>query len=516
MSRRIVVASLIWSAALLASRVLGLVRDAVLGSTLGVGPEADVYAAAFRIPDLVGLVISGGALSIVFIPMFTGMLHRGEDDRAWAAFSRVANLVVLLALVLVPLVHVSMPWLAPRLAPGFSPAQLDQLVGLSRIVLPAQVFHLLSGLLGAALLSRDQHAIPALAPLVYNLAIIVGGVIAGSAEGFAWGVLVGAFLGPFLLPLVACARAGLRWSLLLDFGHPDVRVYLRAALPIMFGFSIVGLDDLLWTHAASRLQEGSVSTLNYAKTLMRVPIGVFGFAMGQAAYPTLARLFEEGRVAEAWSTLRAALVRTLVLAFASQVALTVAGVELGTLVYGTARIAPERMSELALALAAFSTAIAAWSAQPLIARGYYAQRETWLPTRLGFVFTIIAWFFYPFASENFGARGLTLASAVTMSAYVLVLYLLLRRRLPHGEGALGVTLRLGCAAVVAVLAGLGARGAMPIFEFGRAEALIRVIVMALVSAPAFVGAAWVFGVGEVKELLVPVIRKIPRRTLHKG
>jgi putative peptidoglycan lipid II flippase len=506
MSRRLAIASLIWTVALLASRVLGLIRDAVLGATLGVGPEADAYAAAFRIPDLLGMVVSGGALSIVFIPMFTGMLTRGEEARAWAAFSRVANLILVLALVLVPALWVAMPHLTALLAPGFDAEQAALLVRLSRIVLPAQVFHLLSGLLGAALLSRDRHTIPALAPLVYNGAIIVLGWWMGSAEGFAWGVLVGAFLGPFLLPLLACLQDGLRWEARFDWGHEEVRRYLAAALPIMFAFSIVGLDDVLWTHSASGLDPGSVASLQYAKTLMRVPIGVFGFAMGYAAYPTLARLHAEGRPKEAWETLRAAVARTLVLAFGSQIVLTVASPEIGTLVYGSTRIPPDRMASLGTFLGAFSLSIAAWSAQTLLSRGFYAQGRTWLPTRVGFFFMVLAVPAYAEAARRAGALGLALASSAVITGYVVTLYVLLRRGLEREPGLGPTVLRLVAATAMGLAVGVGLRGALGPFGYTRVEAGWRLLALAGPAGLTFLLVAWALGVEELRWLVGRVRR----------
>ena len=509
MSRKLAVASLIWTVALLLSRITGLVRDAVLGSTLGMGRDADVYAAAFRIPDMVGFVVSGGALSIVFIPMFTAMLGKGEHVRAWAAFSRVANLILVMAAVLVPATWLALPHLAPRLAPGFDAEQLALLVRLSRIVLPAQVFHLLSGLLSAALLSRDKHAVPALAPLVYNVAIILGGWAVGTAEGFAWGVLVGAFLGPFLLPLLACMREGVRWAAHFDFAHPDVRLYLRGALPIMFAFSIVGLDDFLWTYSASNLDEGSIAQLSYGKTLMKVPIGIFGFALGYAAYPTLSRLFAENKVDEAWLTLRTALVRSLVLAFGSQVGLTVAGVEIATLVYGTNRIAPDQVTELSVVLSAFSLSISAWTAQTLVSRGFYAQGKTWLPTWVGFAFMLVAIPVYAAASKAAGAVGLALASSAVISAYVLTLYLLLRRALPGGQGLVGLVGRLAVATVGAVAVGFALqRGVLPIFQFSRIEAAWRIGVLALACGSVYFVMAAMLGVAEVRDFARLGLRRL--------
>jgi hypothetical protein len=153
---------------------------------------------------------------------------------------------------------------------------------------------------------------------------------------------VGAFLGPFLLPLLAATRGGLRWRLLLSLRDPDFRRYLLPALPIMLAFGIVGVDDWVWTRFASVLPEGSVATLQYAKRLAMVPIGVFGMAAGMAAYPTLSRLCAEGDTAEAWRTILRASKLTLLLAFGAQVVLTVTGADIGAAVFGTTRIAPEQ------------------------------------------------------------------------------------------------------------------------------------------------------------------------------
>jgi putative peptidoglycan lipid II flippase len=163
-ARRIGIASTIWGASILLSRVIGLGREAVLGRTLGAGPKADLYATAFVVPDFLNYLLAGGALSIVFIPIFGAYLARGERERASEAFSVIANfLCVLLGAATVAL------WLAmPAIAPGFTPEQISELVLLSRIVLPAQVFHVIGGLLSASMQARDKHALPALAPLVYT------------------------------------------------------------------------------------------------------------------------------------------------------------------------------------------------------------------------------------------------------------------------------------------------------------------------------------------------------------
>ncbi len=519
MRKSIGIAGLIWSASLLASRVIGLVRERVLGTTLGVGGEADVYQAAFRVPDLINYLVAGGALSIVFIPLFTAHLERGDEARAWRSFSILANFLVgaLGSLVLVGLV--AMPWLVGLLAPGFSAEQLAQLTHLSRIVLPAQIFHLLGGLLSAALLSKERHAVPALAPLLYTGAIIAGGLWTGTAEGFAWGVLVGAILGPFGLPLWACLREGLRWQLVFDPRDPDFRAYLLRSLPIMLGWSIVGMDETVVTYFASSFTEGSVAILGYARTLMKVPMGVFGMAMGIAAYPTLTRLCAEEKTGEAWKILARASRQVLVLALGSQVLLTVAGPELGALVYSARKIQEDQLAELGLCLGVFSLALGAWTVQTLLARGFYARGKTWLPTWLGFGVLLIALPVYA-GLARFGSVGLAMASSLGITAYTLLLGVVLwwqMGRQPGRGDAGGVEdagfglffVRAILATGVGIGGGLWVAGLLPAVGGGAAALIGRIVVIGGVGGGLFVGLGLLLGIAELREVLGKVLRRLP-------
>lgn len=522
MKNRIGIAGLIWSASLLLSRVIGLVRERILGMTLGIGGEADVYQAAFRIPDLVNYLVAGGALSIVFIPLFTAHLERGDPARAWKTFSIIANFVVLLVGTLTVLGVIFMPALAPLAAPGFDPVRMASLVHLSRIVLPAQLFHILGGLLGAALLSKDRHAVPALAPLLYTGMVIFGGWWTGTAEGFAWGILIGAMLGPFGLPLYACLREGLQWKLIFDWRDSDFRTYLLRSLPIMLGWSIVGMDDTVITWVASFLGEGQVSILGYAKTLMKVPMGVFGMAMGIAAYPTLSRLCNEGKTGEAWGILGKASRQVLVLALGSQVVLTVAGPELGALVYSARKIDPKDMNTLGVCLGIFSLALGGWTVQTLLARGYYARGRTWLPTWLGFGILLAFLPVYWVLGQWLGAPGLALASSLGILSYTLVLAVQLWREMGRSPGTAeseappsvqfgSFFLRVLPATVLGIAAGLVLRSVWPAVGFGTMEALIRLVVLSGVGGGVFLGTGLLLGVVEVREVGTKLLGRLRRR-----
>jgi putative peptidoglycan lipid II flippase len=208
-ARVIGIASVIWASSIFLSRVMGLVREQIIGRTLGASRTADVYFASFTLPDFLNYLLAAGALSIVFVPIFLAHLERGDRDRGWESFSVIANFILVVGTVGIGLLMVFARPLAALVAPGFTNgSDIDTLVRLTRIILPAQFFHVIGGLLSAALQAQNLHVLPAMAPLVYSAGIIVGGLVGArypelGADGFAWGVLAGSIAGPFGLPSMA-------------------------------------------------------------------------------------------------------------------------------------------------------------------------------------------------------------------------------------------------------------------------------------------------------------------------
>ena len=276
-------------------------------------------------------------------------------------------------------------------APGFTdPGEVDTLVRLIRIILPAQFFLVVGGLLSAALQAKDRHLLPAMAPLVYSAGIIVGGLLGAhyagmGADGFAWGVLAGSAIGPFALPLYGCLRARMRWYPILSFRNADLRRYLWLSFPIMMGFSIVVVDEWIVKNQASYLSDGALSYLQYGRTLMKVPIGVFGMAAGVAAYPTISRMVAAGNVVEAYGVLCHAVRLMLVAMFAAQVCMTLAGFEAAYLIWGlfSSQFSVADAQATGTILAFLCLGLGGWAAQTLISRGFYALGSTWLPTIVG-------------------------------------------------------------------------------------------------------------------------------------
>ena len=531
-ARVIGIATVIWAGSIFLSRVMGLLREQIIGRTLGASRQADLYFASFTLPDFLNYLLAAGALSIVFIPIFLAHLERGDHERGWESFSVIANFIVVAGAVGIGLLMVFARPLAALVAPGFTdPNDVDTLVRLTRIILPAQFFHVIGGLLSAALQAQNLHALPAMAPLVYSAGIIAGGLVGAQypelgADGFSWGVLAGSAAGPFGLPLYGCLRTRMRWVTRLSFRHPDLRRYLWLSVPIMIGFSIVVVDEWIVKNQASYLGAGTLAYLQYGRTLMKVPIGMFGMAAGVAAYPTISGLVAAGSVVEAYNLLCRAVRLMLLLTFAAQVCLTIAGFEAVYLIWGqfANRFTVADAQETATVLNYLCLGLSGWAAQTVISRGFYALESTWLPTMVGTAIAAIMVPFYLILRQRGGAIGLAVASSMAIMAYVLVLGWLQRRRFEREAAARGATLdgspgmlaaafRLALAAGIAMGVGVTARTQLLQWLPGLhvSTILLRAALLCTVGLAAYGILARLFGVRELAEIEEILLRRLHLR-----
>jgi putative peptidoglycan lipid II flippase len=530
-ARIIGIASIIWAASIFLSRIMGLAREQIIGRTLGASREADLYFASFTLPDFLNYLLAAGALSIVFIPIFVEYLERNDRDGGWKALSVIANFILVVGTIGIALLMIFARPLTSLVAPGFAePAEVATLVRLIRIILPAQSFLVIGGLLSAALQAQDRHFLPAMAPLVYSAAIIIGGLIGAhypgmGADGFAWGVLAGSAMGPFALPLYGCIKSRMRWYPLLSFWNRDLRRYLWLSFPIMIGFSIVVVDEWIVKSQASYLAPGALSYLQYGRTLMKVPIGVFGMAAGVAAYPTLSRLVATNRVAEAYGLVCSAVRLMLFVTFAAQVCMTLAGVEAVYLVWGlfSNRFSVADAQATGTVLAFLCLGLGGWASQTVISRGFYAFGSTWLPTVVGTLIAFLAVPFYVVLRQQWGAIGLAIASSVAIFIYVLLLGWLQYRRfereaaardtnLKAVPGMLGAALGLAVATGLAIGAGLYLRYLLLQFLPGMQilAILLRATVLCAFGIAIYLIVARLLGVTELARLQRLLSRRLMR------
>lgn len=456
-TRRIAQASGIVMASVLASRVLGFLRDWTVARQMGSNAVTDAYYAAFTLPDFLNYLVAGGSLSLTFIPVFMLYLAEEREEEGWRVFSTVVTVMGLALAGLVVVGEIFAPQLVAVIAPGFAPQEKTRVIFLTRLMMPAQICFYLGGILSAVQYAKGQFVVPSLAPLIYNMGIILGGVLLSSRlgiTGFSVGVLAGALVGNFLVQVYGARRAGASFSPNLRIRDPGFILFIKLAIPIMLALSLVFTDDWIIRWFGSYLIPASITWLSYAKTLMRVPLGVVGQAVGVASFPFLAQLYSEGKHEELNRTLNATLKGLLALLVPLS-ALTIAmNKPLVHFVFSHTRLRGSDLDATASTLAIFSIGMFAWGAQNILARGFYAARDTLTPAIVGTVLTFLSLPLYALLVRHLQHRGLAWASSCGIVAYTLVLFLLLNRRLAN-RGAADLTvffLKIGMASTLAGLA----------------------------------------------------------------
>ncbi len=448
-------ATLLLMSAVMISRVIGYAREAYIAFAFGAGTQTDAYVAAFTLPDFLNYIVAGGAASITFISIYTRFLAEKRDADAQKAFSIIITVMTTVMIVGTIITEIFAPYFVRWFVKGFSRQQIDLCVHLTRILLPAQIFFYVGGVVSAVLLSHRLFLFPAFGPLIYNVFIILGGVLGGRHFGIAslaYGALVGSFVGPFLASVIGAARIGTGYKPSFEIGNPAFREWVKLSVPLMLGVSLVTADDWILRHyAASGV--GDISRLNYAKRLLAVPIAILGQATGQASLPFFARLFNEKKLKEFAATVNDSVYRVSAASFLATAWMMAAALPMIDLVYRRGKFLFPDAQTSAIYFFWFSLSLALWSAQGLYARAFYAAGDTLTPMVAVSVITAASLPVYSILFRTFGVIGLAWASDVGIGINLLALALLLhsKKLVPLGGLRWG---ELGKAALTAVVAGV--------------------------------------------------------------
>jgi putative peptidoglycan lipid II flippase len=436
------------------SRVIGYAREAYIAFAFGAGSQTDAYVAAFTLPDFLNYIVAGGAASITFISIYTRFLAEKRDADAQKTFSIIITVMTAVLVVGTALTEIYAPQFVRWFVKGFSPDKIELCVHLTRILLPAQIFFYVGGVVSAVLLSHRLFLFPAFGPLIYNVFIIAGGVVGGrhfGIQSLAYGALVGSFVGPFLASVIGAARIGTGYRPSFDLANPAFREWVKLSIPLMLGVSLVTADDWILRHYASSVV-GGIARLNYAKRLFAVPIAVLGQATGQASLPFFAKLFNEKRTKEFADTVNDSVYRVSAASLLATAWMVAAAFPLIDLVYRRGKFLVTDTQATAIYFFWFSLSLALWAAQALYARAFYAAGDTLTPMAAVTLITAASLPMYSLLFRRFGVIGLAWASDIGIGANLVALAFLLHyrklvslRELRWGE--------LGKAAVVAVVAG---------------------------------------------------------------
>jgi len=480
-------ASLILTLAALASRVLGWVRLLVIGSQFGASRELDAYFAAFRIPDAIFQLVVAGALSAALIPVFQSYRARANEQEAWRLASSVINLVLIGLAAFSLLMAIFAPWIVPLVTPGFDAPTTELTIRMTRVMLLSPVFIGMGAVVSGILNSYERFAVPAIAPLLYNLAIIGAAIVLApvmGVEGLAVGVAVGS-LAHLIVQLPNLAAVGQRYDLTISLRHPGVRRVAWLMGPRTLGLAAVQINFIASTLLASGLPEGSVTAYNYAFQLMQVPVGVVGVSIAIVLFPRLSRDAALGRVREVRAQLATALRILLFIAAPLTALMTVLREPLTAVFFQYGLFSAQSTQRTAEALLFFTIGLGAQTLVPLLARTFYALQDTrtpviWAIVAVALNVPLMAWLAGPM-----GVGGLALALTITATLEVIGLLWALRERLGgvHGGELLSSLVRSATAAAVAALVMLGGlQLAESWFATVLANGLGRLIVLLALSA----------------------------------
>ncbi|MDQ3163016.1 MAG: murein biosynthesis integral membrane protein MurJ [Actinomycetota bacterium] len=432
-ARRLAWSTAVFSAATGLSRVLGLLREVVAANFFGARGPINAFTVAFQIPNLVRALVADAALSSAFVPVFSELLEKGERARAW----RVASTVFWLFLLIVGGLTALFVLAAPLLMPPLTDAYDGLTVRLAQILFPIVVLIGLFGIVTGILNSYDQFSIPALTPVFWNVAIIVGLVIgvprADTADGklyvYAGSIVVGTLI-QLLLPLPWLRGLDGRLRLALDVRDPAVKQVFKLMGPVMLGLGLINVNAVIGTIVAARLIDPTIApnAIDKAFRIYMLPQGMFSVAVATVLYPSLARLAARRDFDGFRSTVSSGLRLINFLLVPAAVLSVVLAEPAVRLLYERGAFNPDETTVVAQALAAFSIGLAFNGMMLMLNRGFFSLQAPWVPTAVALGVVVLNTALY-FAFYRVGAWGVPLAISLANIAGVTLLVLALRRRL---------------------------------------------------------------------------------------
>ncbi len=421
----------------LGSRLLGALRAAAIAGEYGANAELDAFWVAIRLPDLVFQVLAGATLASAFIPVYARyVLKRGEAE-AWRLASLVLNAVLLATIGLAVLMFLLAPWIVPAMAPGLGEDSglEEELRGdaifLTRVMLISPVLFAASGMITGILNARRHFLLPAFAPMLYNLAIIIGAVTLSGrlgVEALAIGVIVGSGLH-LLVQLPALMAAGPGILPAVSLRDPGVREVLRLMAPRTLGLAAAQINFLILTFFASFEGDSAISALNFAWLILLFPVGLFGMSLAMAIFPTLAERAAAGGPDAITDMVARTLRFTLFLSVPATLGLILLREPLVRTLLERGAFDAADVGLVAGVLLYYAIGLAGHTAIEILSRGFYALSDTRTPVTFAVASMLANLVLSAVLVGPLGIEGLALALSLATLGEALGLFLVLDGRL---------------------------------------------------------------------------------------
>jgi len=425
--------------AFIASRLLGLIREVLVAYLFGTGGDTSAYVAAFRIPDLLFLIIMAGSFGSAFVPVFAGFLGRGDRERAWRLASAVLTWSVLSVAVVAVLAFVFAGPLTDLMVGEMAPEFRRKTVDLMRLLLLSPIFLGLGIAAKGILEAQDQYLYPALAPLVYNVGIILGGLLLADRIGiyaFGVGVVVGA-VGHLAIQIPAVLRSGLRFRPTLDPRTDGLGTVWSLLLPRVLGQAAFQVNFIVVTRFAGSIDDASISGLNFAWQLLMLPHGVLALSISTVIFPSLSRLWDQGRTDDVRALFLSAIRPLVYLTIPASVGLFAFRESIVRVLFGFGAFTDESAVLVAAPLAYFALGLVGYALVEALTRVFYAMRDTITPVIAGVSTIVVNIALCALFIGPLGIAGLALSLSLTTLIEGVILGLVLLHRLGLRQAGLG-------------------------------------------------------------------------------
>lgn len=438
-----------------ASRLMGVVRDRLLAHTFGAGTELDAYYAAFRIPDFIFNTIVLGAVASAFIPVFMNLKRERVESALKLAHTLMTGVVAMLIFWAV-IGFVLAPQIMSVVAPGFDADRLELAIRLTRIMLVATIFFGASNVVGSLLQAERKFTAFAVAPLAYNIGIILGIVLLVprfGVMGLAWGVVAGSIFH-FLIQLPAAKHSGFGLRLSFDFKNPALRRVASLLAPRTLGLAASQLNQIVTASFISHLSVGTLAAFALASNLQSFPISVFGVSLAVAAFPVFSQAFGNNENGSFSAHFHDSMRRILFFVLPLAVLFLVLRAQIVRVVLGSGSFDWSDTIRTAQALGFLALAMVSDSLVPLVARAFYALQDTRTPVIISLI-SILINVTMLITLSGFGLAGVGMAYVSSSVINLALLLAVLGKKMPS-LGADGILQGARSMTAAAVLAGAGA------------------------------------------------------------
>jgi len=425
-------ASILLIVTLALSNLLGLIRDRFLTKNISTF-NLDVYYAAFRIPDLIFNFLILGAISSAFIPIFSDFLAQGKKEDGY----RITNILINIGLIFMAVSGVAlffaMPYLMPLVVPKFDAGRMAETIKYSRILMITPIFFSFSYIIGGVLNCYKRFFAFALAPLVYNLSIILGAALLAPKFGVI-GVIYFVILGSFLhllVQLIPAIKLGYRYRAIVSFSEKPVKRIIRLMIPRTISMGSNQIMLIVYTALASALAAGSISAFNLANNIQTMPVVVLGTSFATAVFPTLAEKISSNQGKEFSFYLNRAIRAIGYLLIPSTVIFILLRAQIVRLILGSGKFDWEDTRMTAITLGFLSISILAQGLIPLLCKAFYALKNTRTPMYIAIATVIVSVIIaFPLA-RSLSVAGLALAFSIGSYFNLFALIYFLRKKYPR-------------------------------------------------------------------------------------